>query len=170
MPHSLDGAIGEKVDIGMSQRKTYLRTLILRRFAWMEERVLKKAQAHGYSGVTPAMSRLFGHMGGQPTGLSELARRMDVSRQAVHRLANEAAKLGLVEFVVSPDDARVVRLQFSQAGWDMSATAAKDFEDIEQQLKARLGARNLGELKRLLALPWDEQEGEGVGGTPEAGD
>lgn len=142
----------------MSQHKTYLRTLLLRRFAWMEEQVIKKAQAHGYSSVTPAMSRLFGHMGGQPAGLSELARRMDVSRQAVHKLANEAARLGLVEFVVAPEDARVVRLQFTRAGWDMSATATKDFEDIEQQLKARMGARNLNELKRLLALPWDEQE------------
>lgn len=142
----------------MSQRKTYLRTLLLRRFAWMEERAMQRAKANGYSGVTPAMNRLFGHMGGRAVGLSELARSMDVSRQAVHRLANEAAKLGLAEFVVSPDDARVVRLQFTQAGWEMSATAARDFDDIEQQLKARMGAKNLNELKRLLALPWDDEE------------
>lgn len=119
---------------------------------------MQRAKANGYSGVTPAMNRLFGHMGGQPVGLSELARRMDVSRQAVHRLANEAARLGLVEFVVSPDDARVVRLQFTQAGWNMSATAAQTFDDIEQQLQLRMGAKNMNELKRLLALPWDDEE------------
>lgn len=153
----------------MNQRKTYLRTLLLKRSAWMEDRVIQKAQANGYSAVTPAMSRLFGHMGGQPIGLSDLARRMEVSRQAVHKLANEAARLGLVEFVVSPDDGRVVRLQFTQAGWAMSATALRDFDDLEQRLKVQMGARNLNELKRLLALPWDEQEQVGDGSGPADG-
>lgn len=142
----------------MAKNRIYLRSLLLQRFNWIEERVMEKAREHGYHEVTPAMSRLFGNMVGQPVGLSDLSRRMGVSRQAVHKLANEAARLGLVEFVASPEDARVVRLQFTQAGWEMSATAARDFEDIEAELKQQLGARNLAELKRLLELPWDAQE------------
>lgn len=142
----------------MAKNRIYLRSLLLQRFNWIEERVMEKAREHGYHEVTPAMSRLFGNMVGQPVGLSDLSRRMGVTRQAVHKLANEAARLGLVEFVASPQDARVVRLQFTQAGWEMSATAAKDFEEIEAGLKQQLGARNLAELKRLLQLPWDAQE------------
>ena len=142
----------------MSKQKTFLRTLLLQRMHWFEERVHAQAQTHGYEMVTPAMSRLFGHMGGQPVGLSELARRMGITRQAVHKLANDAAALGLVESVPSPLDARVVCLQFTQAGWAMSAQAARDFEELEAALKARLGGRNLSELKRLLSLAWDENE------------
>jgi DNA-binding MarR family transcriptional regulator len=139
----------------MAREKTYLRTLLLQRVNWFEERVLEKAVEHGYRMVTPAMARLFGHMGGKPAGLSELARRMGISRQAVHRLASEAIELGLIEALPSPQDARVVRLQFTQAGWVMSARAAKDFDAIEGVLKDRIGARNVAELKRLLALAWD---------------
>jgi len=142
----------------MAKEKIYLRTLLLQRTNWFEERILEKAHGHGYAKVTPAMARLFGFMGGQPTGLSELARRMGVSRQAVHKLANEAVALGLIESVPSPEDARVVRLQFTQAGWTMSTHASRDFDDIETLLKERLGARNLTELKRLLSLAWDESE------------
>lgn len=142
----------------MSKQKIYLRTLLLQRMNWFEERVLAKAQRHGYAKVTPAMARLFGHMGGHPVGLSELARQMGITRQAVHKLANDAMALGLVEAVPSPQDARLVCLQFTQAGWTMSAKAARDFEEIESQLRERMGTRNLAELKRLLAMAWDGTE------------
>lgn len=121
--------------------------------------MVEKAWEHGYAAVTPAMARLFGNMGGQAVGLSELSRQMGVSRQAVYKLGKEAARLGLVEFVPSPEDAKVMRLQFTHAGWTMSARAAKSFDDIEAFLKERLGPKNLAELKRLLALPWDDSEG-----------
>ena len=142
----------------MSTRKPYLRNLLLKRFDWIEERSLELARIKGYAHVTPAMSRMFGHMSGTPVGLSELARRLGVSRQAVHRLAQDAAKAGLVEFVPSVNNARIVRLQFTQAGWEMSATAARSFESIETTLKERIGARDVAELKRILALSWDEEE------------
>ncbi len=142
----------------MTKQKTYLRTLLLQRMNWFEEQILAKARGHGYAKVTPAMARLFGHMGGHPVSLSELARQLGITRQAVHKLANDAVALGLVEAVPSPQDARLVCLQFTQAGWAMSAQAAKDFEEIESQLRARMGTRNLTELKRLLAMAWDETE------------
>lgn len=142
----------------MAKEKIYLRTLLLQRMNWIEERVLEKARGHGYTNVTPAMARLFGHMGGQPIGLSELARRMGITRQAVHKLSNDAVALGLIESVSSPQDARVVCLQFTQAGWAMSAKASKDFEEIEGVLKERLGTKNLNELKRLLSMAWEEAE------------
>lgn len=142
----------------MIGKKAYLRNLLLHRVDWMEERVLQKAKQHGYDQVTPAMSRMFGHMSSRPIPLSDLARGLGVSRQAVHRLATEATRLGLVEFVSCTDNARIVRLQFTQAGWAMSAQAAKDFEEIEVILRERLGPENLAELKRLLAIAWDESE------------
>lgn len=139
-------------------KRTYLRQLLLQRFDWMEERVLEHAKVSGYAHVTPALNRLFAHMWGQPVGLSELSRRLGITRQAVHKLAAEAARHGLVEFVGSPDDGRIVLLRFSEAGWRMSETAARDFDAIEAALAKRLGARRLAELKTILAMPWDERE------------
>lgn len=142
----------------MPKKKIYLRNLLLKRFDWMEDRVLEHAEKSGYGQITPAMNRLFAHMKGQPVGLSELARRLGVSRQAVHKLANDAAKHGLIEFVSSPNDDRVVMLRFTENGWAMSESAARDFDAIEERLAARIGKKQLGELKRLLALAWSEDE------------
>lgn len=152
----------------MSAKKTYLRNLLLQRSAWFEERTLERARAHGYGRVTPAMSRMFGHMSGRPIGLSELARRLGITRQAVHKCASDAAQLGLIEFAPDPANARVVRVQFTPAGWAMSARASRDFEGIEATLRQRMGAQNVDELKRLLQMAWTEQEAAQADGKPAA--
>jgi len=136
----------------------FLRHLLLQRSEWMEERIVAAAARRGYSQVTPAMNRLFAHLGSQPVGLSELARLLAVSRQAVHQIANEAARLGLVEFVASTEDGRVKMLRFSPQGWEMSKAAAEDFRLMEAELASQLGQHDLDELKRILAKPWDDAE------------
>ena len=150
----------------MPEKTPYLRSLLLQRSAWFEERTLERARAHGYERVTPAMSRMFGHMSGRPIGLSDLARRLGITRQAVHKCASDAAQLGLIEFAPDPANARVVRVQFTSAGWAMSAQASRDFDDLEAALRQRMGAQNLEELKRLLQMAWTEQEATQATGQP----
>lgn len=115
---------------------------------------MEEAALHGYPYLTPAMNRLFAQLGGRPLGLSELARRLSVSRQAVHKLAKEAQELGLVEFVPSEEDMRVTLLRFSQKGWRMSEMAAASFVEVEQEIARQIGADNMESLRRILAMPW----------------
>lgn len=142
----------------MSTPKAPLRQLLIERSDWMEAQVMEGARRHGYGEVTTAMNRLFAHLRGRPVGLSELARKLAVSRQAVHQLANEAARLGLVEFVRCEADGRVKLLRFTQKGWTMSEHAARVFEAIEAELARQIGAQDLAELKRILARPWSPDE------------
>lgn len=114
------------------------------------------ARRNGYGFVTPAMNRLFAHMGRRPVGLSELARRLAVSRQAVHKLACEAAEHGLVEFVESETDGRVKLLRFTREGWAMSANATQELRRIEQELVDALGEDDVNELRRILTRAWPE--------------
>lgn len=122
----------------------------------MEKRVLERAHASGYGFFTPAMNRLFAHLRGRPVGLSEIARELGISRQAVHQLANEAAKIGLIEFVSSEKDGRVKLLRFTQKGWAMSDSAARAFEQIEENLARHIGEKDLRELKRILGKTWSD--------------
>lgn len=135
-----------------------LRHLLLARTDWMEARLMEGAQRDGYGGVTTAMNRMFLHLHGRPLGLSELARALSVSRQAVHQLAGEAAALGLVEFVPSESDGRVRLLCFTQKGWAMAERALRELERIEAEIAERIGAHELRELKRILGKPWTAEE------------
>jgi len=146
--------------------RPYLRTLLLRRTEWMEARVLEAARRNDYAGITPAMNRLFGHMRSRPVGLSDLARRLGVSRQAVHEIVRQAQAMGLVELFASPDDARIKLVRFTEAGWAMSESAARELRAIERSLAERIGECDLETLCRILALPWSEDEPRRPAGPP----
>jgi DNA-binding MarR family transcriptional regulator len=78
--------------------------------------------------------------------VSELARYMGLTRQAVQRLADDMASDGLVEFVENPSDARAMHLLLTEAGkatyndalereWQWTNAIAEDF-DAEQIARA----------------------------------
>ncbi|MGL4619359.1 MAG: MarR family winged helix-turn-helix transcriptional regulator [Chroococcidiopsis sp.] len=74
--------------------------------------------------------------------VSELARHMGLTRQAIQRLADDMARDGLVEFAENPGDARAMHLLLTEAGramyhnalereWRWTNEIAKNF-DAEQ--------------------------------------
>jgi DNA-binding MarR family transcriptional regulator len=78
--------------------------------------------------------------------VSELARHMGLTRQAIQRLADDMAKDGLVEFVENHGDARAMHLLVTEAGratydeavereWQWANAIAEDF-DAEQITRA----------------------------------
>jgi DNA-binding MarR family transcriptional regulator len=131
-----------------------LRQLLLRRSGWFEDRILRSAPRFGYGFVTPAMHRLFVHMPRKPVSISELARRLAVSRQAVHQTVAEACRRGILELVEDPDDARVRKVRFTDKGLTMLRSASQSVKSIETELERRLGARDFAALRRILSRDW----------------
>jgi DNA-binding MarR family transcriptional regulator len=79
----------------------------------------------------------------KPVTVSELARYMGLTRQAVQRLADDMARDGLVEFAVNSGDARAMHLLLTEVGkaayddalereWQWANAIAADFD--EQQI------------------------------------
>ena len=135
-------------------RPRSLRQLLLQRSDWFEDRVLQAAPRFGYDFVTPAMHRLFAHMSKKPVSISELARRLAVSRQAVHQTVGEARRRGIVMLVEDPFDARLRNVCFTDKGLRMVRSAAQAVRAIEARLARRLGARDVATLRRILAKDW----------------
>jgi DNA-binding MarR family transcriptional regulator len=131
-----------------------LRQLLLQRSDWFEDRVLKAAPRFGYRFVTPAMHRLFAHMPSKPVSISELARRLAVSRQAVHQTVAAACRRGIVELIEDPSDARARKVRFTAKGMKMVRSASQVVRSIETDLAGRLGPRDLAALRRILAKAW----------------
>ena len=78
----------------------------------------------------------------KPVTVSELARHMGLTRQAIQRLADDMASDGLVEFAENPGDARAMHLLLTKVGremyhealereWQWTNAIAEDF-DAEQ--------------------------------------
>jgi len=135
-------------------RKPLLRNLLFARSDRMEARVVEFAMRRGYFVASGSMSRMLSHMGTGPVGLSELARRVGTSRQAVHKLATDAEGIGIVEFIPSEIDKRVKLLQYTRKGLALAAQAASDFILIESELAEAIGQDDVETLRRILAKPW----------------
>ena len=131
-----------------------LRQLLLKRSTWFEERIVEAADSYGYGFVTPAMNRLFAHMPRQPVSISALARRLAISRQAVHQTVAEACRRGILELVAHESDARLRKVQFTKKGRAMKQSATLAVREIEAELERRLGAEDFATLRRILERHW----------------
>ncbi len=94
----------------------------------------------------PALMRLLPHLGFEGIRPTELAKKVDVSKQAIGVAVAELRAQGLVELVPDPLDgrARLVRLTRKGAGAFELGLSVLGF--YEEQLRARLGP------KKMLAL------------------
>jgi DNA-binding MarR family transcriptional regulator len=93
------------------------------------------------TGITNARWQLLSELFAleQRVTVSELARHLGVTRQAIQRLADDMARDGLVEFVKNPGDARAMHLLLTEAGkaryyeaqeceWQWTNAIAQDFD------------------------------------------
>jgi DNA-binding MarR family transcriptional regulator len=133
-----------------------LRMLLMERHEMLYERAFAAAERHGYGFVTPAMARLFIEVAKGPTSVSELARRLAISRQSLHQTVLVASERGLVKLAVDPDNQRVRLVRFTAAGKRMSRTVIAVDRALERELARRIGADNVNRLKEILALPWSD--------------
>ena len=147
----------------MSAARQTLRNLLMSRHEWLYDRTFATAADYGYGDVTPAMARLFAQGARGPISISELARRLAISRQSVHETVSIACDLGLVELADNPADRRVRIVQFTESGKRMSRAVLAVDRRMERELADRIGARNVAALKRLLALDWGSDEGMPAG-------
>lgn len=82
--------------------------------------------------------------------LSELGRRLGVTKQAAAKTVANLEQVGYVRRVPHPQDQRAVLIERSPAGEQMLALSAEIFGRIRSDLAAQLGAARLSELEAAL--------------------
>jgi DNA-binding MarR family transcriptional regulator len=128
-----------------------LKQLLLASSDWFAEEVMKGVQNTEYAFITPAQSRLLAHMGGKPMTMAELARRLAISRQAVHKTVNELARRGLLEVKDDPLRRHGKLVLYTETGRQLNRTGAQLIDTIEHRVSRKIGAPELLTLKRLLS-------------------
>ena len=142
----------------MNSTHPYLRQILGTKYNWIEERVHNSAIQSGYGHLSPALTRLFGHMRQKPVSISDLSRKLSISRQAVHKLLIEAKDLGYVDFIDDVSDKRLKLVIFTDKGLIMSKSAIHDLKAIEKELCQTLGEEDFNHLKRILTKKWTTHE------------
>lgn len=104
----------------------------------------------GYGFVRPAHLSVMPHLDLDGTRLSELARRMEVSKQAAGQVVDELEASGLVTRIPDPDDGRAKRIVFTDAGRDALLTGLGVLAEVEAEILAGMRTEERRALERAL--------------------
>ena len=132
-----------------------LKQLLLERSDWFAREILESISlSEQYAFITPAQSRVLSLMGGKPASMAELARRLAISRQAVHKTVAELVRRGILEVRDDPERGNSKLVLYTETGRELNRAGARMIERVEQRIAEKIGAQGLADLKRLLGADW----------------
>lgn len=138
----------------MAKKTIQLGQLLLRAFYWMDEGIQHGLEEKGWPRVTHAQSLLISSVGEGITRPADIAKHLDISRQAVHQSLNELIKVHIVELVPDPDDGRAKLVQLSPDALAIVQDARKTYKTVVTELGRRLGPDRLRDMHDALQQDW----------------
>src|SRR3954469_12352667 len=91
--------------------------LLLKAGRLLDERALERINRQGPKvTLRPAHTSLFPHIDQEGTRLTELARRLGVTKQAAGQLVSDLEELQVLERADDPEDGRAKRVRFTDKG------------------------------------------------------
>jgi DNA-binding MarR family transcriptional regulator len=116
----------------------------------LNEQVTERLHAAGFADLRFSHGFVFQHLVPGPLPVGELARRMGVSQQAASKAAAELERLGYLERVAAPADARVRPLALSESGRAAVAAGRAARAEVAEGVEAALGPRRAKALRASL--------------------
>lgn len=113
------------------------------------DRVLEALRERGYADVRPSHGYVIQHLVGGPRGITELAKLLGISQQAVSKSVAELAA-GCYVTDVPSDDARVRRIALTARGRDCVAATRAARAELERELCTVLGPRRHARVRDAL--------------------
>ncbi len=141
-------------DVRNGLERLNLKQLLLARSEWFADEIMKGVERSDYAFISPAQSRLLAVMAGKPTHMAELARRLAISRQAVHKTVGELARRGLLALLDDPERGNSKLVVYTERGRLLNRAGVRMIEQTEARIAARIGQARLDTLRALLAADW----------------
>jgi DNA-binding MarR family transcriptional regulator len=131
--------------------------LLLKGARLLDERALERVNRQGPKiTLRRAHTALFPYIDREGTRLTELARRLGVTKQAVGQLVGDLEELEVLERVDDPADGRAKLVRFTRRGLEALHHGLSVLQGIERDLERRLGKARMRELHAALAEVVDE--------------
>jgi len=128
--------------------------LLLRAFRWFDQGLIAHMHAAGWPAIRRSHSLVFAHLDRGGTRISELARRIGISRQAAQETVSELVGMGLVELVPDPSNRSARLVMVTHAGANSVKAARRAYVGMERELERRIGARSYAALRKALGRDW----------------
>lgn len=113
-------------------------------------RMIADVNNAGFDDISVADSELLPFLDIEGTGLSEIADRKGISRQAVHQSVHSLIRRGYLELTQHPDDARARIARHTAKGLRLVETMQGIKGEIQKEALAALGPKKTADLTRML--------------------
>lgn len=125
-------------------------------FYWFDEGLQNYLRARGWPEITRPQSMLMANLALGLHRPSDIARRLGVSRQAIHVTVGQMVEKGVLDLVDDPDNRRNKLLELTPLGEEMRRDAQQAMRVMVEELERRIGARKVAQLRPGLLADWGE--------------
>lgn len=127
---------------------------LFQRFCWLDEGLQARLHDRGWPDVSRAQSMVMINIITGVTRPSDVARRLGISRQAIHTTIAQMIEKGIVTLESDPADARHKRLALTVFGERMRHDAQDAMATLAAQVADQIGSERFEELLDTLAKDW----------------
>lgn len=135
-------------------RYPFLMSGVLEAWDWFDNGLQNLVKAGGFRPLNKSQSMMVLYVSAGVRRPIEIARKMRLSRQAIRHIANQLIEMEIVVANDDPTDGRSMILSFSPRSNDIRSFAQNAILDLEDVLRARLGAGSYRSLRDALELDW----------------
>jgi DNA-binding MarR family transcriptional regulator len=122
-----------------------------RAFRSYEQAMFERVAAGGFADIVVSDSDVLVHVGPSGIRLADIARRMGLTKQAVHERVHSLIVRGYLELSGDPDDRRAKIVQLTARGARLTQALAETKRTLHAEIAATLGERGMTALRRSLA-------------------
>ncbi|KIG15459.1 Transcriptional regulator, MarR family protein [Enhygromyxa salina] len=126
-----------------------------------EQALARLDQPPGAPRIRPAHTSVFPHLDLAGTRLTELARRLGISKQAVGQLVDELEQMQVLERVPDPSDGRAKLIRFAKHSGASLLDGLAHLGRFEDELGEEIGAQRMAALHDGLGALLAALEGRG---------
>ncbi len=117
---------------------------------WILDHLLRGLSDRSHNGLTGAQLIFLGELDCGPNHASEIARRLRMTRQAVHRMTRELSKRGILSLAGDPARRNQKTIRFTPYGEQVMADARNVLAALDIRLVQKLGRTGLKTLQELM--------------------
>jgi len=127
---------------------------LLSGFYWLDEGLQSYIRARGWPAVTRPQSMVMANVVMGVRYPSEIARRLGISRQAIHTTLKTMSDMNMVKLVDDPNNMRVKVVQLTEMGEAMRRDAQQAMKLMTEELIRRIGQDAFDQTAATLARDW----------------
>lgn len=116
----------------------------------LDKRMIVLREGTPLESVRPSDAKVFMLAARHPRTIAELAKALDVSRQAAHKSAQRLIAKGVIDLHPAPGSRRDKIVVITLAGHEARQLAAQNLRSLESELTRKIGKTRLEEFRKTL--------------------